>query len=147
MQRWPIGYQALIIIQNVILSVNSVSIYPCVTVFVCLHAICSWTAWAMETWMVPCCHKLSGACFKPLRFTKSCQKSSKKAKSPQRYVDSTAQTAEGWVLTKKSSRKFEIAFFHLLYSSWSGQAGCLTHWHESLGQVRITVSLSNAAWG
>ena len=25
--------------------------------------------------MVPCCHKLSGACFKPLRFTKSCQKS------------------------------------------------------------------------
>ena len=49
--------------------------------FVCLTAISSQTAWGMETWMVPCCHKLSGACFKPLRFTKSRQKSSKKAKT------------------------------------------------------------------
>ena len=43
-------------------------------------------AWDMETWMVPCCHKLSGACFKPLRFTKTHQKSLKKAKPPQRHV-------------------------------------------------------------
>ena len=45
-----------------------------------LRAISSRTAWGMETWMVPCCHKLSGACFKPFRFTKSCQKLSKKWK-------------------------------------------------------------------
>ena len=48
---------------------------------VCLSAISSQTAGGIETWMVPCCHKLSGACFKPLRFTKSSQKSSKKAKT------------------------------------------------------------------
>ena len=31
--------------------------------------------------MVPCCHKLSGACFKPLRFTKSSQKNVKKSRN------------------------------------------------------------------
>ena len=51
----------------------------------CLHAIFSRTTWGMETWMVPCSQKLSGACFKPLRFTKSSQKLSKRAKS--RFYD------------------------------------------------------------
>ena len=49
---------------------------------VCLCAIFSRTARGMEAWMVPCCHKLSGACFNPLMFTKSHQKLSKKPKVP-----------------------------------------------------------------
>ena len=56
----------------------------------CLCVIFSWTAWGTETWMVPCYHKLAGTCFKPLRFTKSCQKSSKKAKT------STASCSRAW---------------------------------------------------
>ena len=52
-------------------------------VVVCLFAIISEAAWGIERWMVPCCHRLSGACFKPLRFTQSCQKLSNKAKSLQ----------------------------------------------------------------
>ena len=52
-----------------------------VCLHVCLCAIFSRAAWGMETWIVPCCHKLSGACFKPISFTKSSQKSSKKAKT------------------------------------------------------------------
>ena len=45
---------------------------------VCLNPIFSRAAWGMETWMVPCGHKLSGVCFNLIRFTKSCQKLSKK---------------------------------------------------------------------
>ena len=42
----------------------SVTAFVCLRV--CLRANSSRTAWGMETRMVPCCHKLSGACFKPL---------------------------------------------------------------------------------
>ena len=59
---------------------------------VCLDANSSWTAQGMETRMVPCCHKFSGACFKPLRFTKSSQKMSKKAK----ILHFLKSTVTGW---------------------------------------------------
>ena len=51
-----------------------------VTASVCLCFDPAKAAWLMEIWIVTCCHKLSRECFKPIRFTKSCQKVSKKPK-------------------------------------------------------------------